>query len=136
MRHISIFRNDLEALNGLRIANDVVEENRAVFLDPRAGGFVTRWWIWERSCGRSYHGRSYVLPLGLALRAFLIAPVDDSADAIFFLEYEFGGSETSHRYTSPRTRRDESRDIKSTFPDLRSRIIIHLKFHILRPVTA
>ena len=39
MRHIAIFRNNLKALNGLRVANNVVEEDRAVFLDPRGDGF-------------------------------------------------------------------------------------------------
>lgn len=34
MRHIAIFRNDLQALNGLCVANHIVEEDRAVFLDP------------------------------------------------------------------------------------------------------
>ena len=34
VRHISIFRDDFKALNGLGVANDVVEEDGAVFLDP------------------------------------------------------------------------------------------------------
>lgn len=34
MRHISIFCNDLQAFDGLGVADDVVQEYRAVLLDP------------------------------------------------------------------------------------------------------
>lgn len=82
MRHVTIFRDDLKALNGLCVANDVVEEDRAVFLDPRDGGLVTCCWILKRSSKESHHGKSYVAPLGLALRALFVAAVEDSAFAM------------------------------------------------------
>lgn len=40
MRHVAIFRNDFEALNGFSIADYVVEVDRAVFLDPEGSELV------------------------------------------------------------------------------------------------
>lgn len=62
--------------------------------------------------GRSYHGRSYAVPLRLDLRAFLVAAVDDSADAIAFVVLEM--SLAAVRYGEVGyARRVESRDLNS-----------------------
>jgi hypothetical protein len=34
MRHISIFRNNLQSFDGLGVAYDIVEEDGAIFLNP------------------------------------------------------------------------------------------------------
>jgi hypothetical protein len=34
MRHVPVFANDLEALDGLAVANYVVEVDGAIFFDP------------------------------------------------------------------------------------------------------
>lgn len=34
MRHIAIFRNDLQPLHCLRVAHNIVEQDRTVLLDP------------------------------------------------------------------------------------------------------
>lgn len=38
MGHVAVFGNDFEALDGFFIADNVREEDRAVFLDPVGGG--------------------------------------------------------------------------------------------------
>jgi hypothetical protein len=43
VRHVAIFGNDLKALNGFRVADYIVQIDRAVFFDPEEGlGSVRR----------------------------------------------------------------------------------------------
>ena len=62
--------------------------------------------FWRDQAKGSYHGRSNVVPLGVAR---LLAAVDDSANAIA-LNVNVSDDEVSRRYTFLRTRRDEPRD--------------------------
>lgn len=58
MRHVAIFSNDLEALDGFGVADDIVEKDWSVFLYP-----VVRFKSVLRVAGdggvkRRYHGSS------------------------------------------------------------------------------
>jgi hypothetical protein len=53
--HVAILGNDLEALDGFGIADDVVEVDGTIFLYP---GCLLVWMSWGRSWAVNYHGSS------------------------------------------------------------------------------
>ena len=61
MRHISIFRDDVQPFDSLCISDDVVEEDRAVFLDP-AGSYPSELYF------RKSKGFAVCIPRQLVVR--------------------------------------------------------------------
>jgi hypothetical protein len=60
VRHVAVFGDDLEALDGLRVADDIVEVDWAVLFDPALSV------VWSPRCAKSLFTRavrSLLLPL-------------------------------------------------------------------------
>lgn len=78
MGHVAIFRNDLESLDRLCVADDIVEKNGSVFFDPKKRNSRTSVQALEMSRINAYQGSSYVTePVALEVWAFAAA-VEDS----------------------------------------------------------
>ncbi len=77
MRHVSIFGDDLETLNGLGVADYIVQVYRSVLFYPRALSELNV----MKGSDWNYHGKSYdaAAPLVFALILFPVAVDEDSA---------------------------------------------------------
>jgi hypothetical protein len=90
--HVAVFGDDLEALDGFFVADYVAQVDGAVLLDP--GGFVLGGGIGRIRRG-GYQGRSYVVPLVLALR--LLLPDEGPAVAIVISLFSSGSLAEMYR---------------------------------------